>query len=109
MLFTHATREETLFKTSDGRFITNTGTDVSDRPLIIRTPRQYIELTKTNQPAFYVVTEEEEEEDEYVITSICGPYSQEEARQKEDRDSYILLATKEKINQLAADNSLVIR
>jgi hypothetical protein len=104
MLFTHATREETLFKTSDGRFITNTGTDVSDRPLITGTPRQYIELTKTNQPAFYVITEEEE--DEYVITSICGPYSQEEARQKEDRDSYILLATKEKIDQLAADNGL---
>jgi hypothetical protein len=107
MLFTHATREETLFKTSDGRFITNTGTDVSDRPLITGTPRQYIELTKTNQPAFYVITEEEEEEeDKYVITSICGPYSQEEARQKEDRDSYILLATKEKIDQLAADNGL---
>lgn len=103
MLFTHATREETLFKTSDGRFITNTGTDISHRPLITRTPRQYIELTK--QPAFYVITEEEEE-DKYVITSICGPYSQEEARQREGRDSYILLATKEKINQLAADNGL---
>ena len=106
MLFTHVTKDETLFKTIDGRYITDTGSDVSNWSLLTSNPKQYIELSKTNQPAFYVITEEEEEEDEYVITNIWGPFSQEEAMQLEGKNRYILLATKEKINKLAADNGL---
>lgn len=104
--YTQVTKDGTLFKTNDGKYINYRGCDITG--IISRLkPQKFIPLS--SQPKFYLITTEWDEVLEQDIdTYICGPYStKEEAQQREMKNHYILLATDEAIKALEVEIGLV--
>ena len=107
--YTQVSKDGTLFKTDDGKYINYRGTDISG--IVLNTkhvkPQRFVPIT--SQPKFYLITHEWNDElEQDIVNYIVGPYStKEEAQEREGRNDYILLATDEAIKALEVEIGLV--